>query len=299
MKKTLCALLFLITATVFAQSLSFPLETTLPLQFNTGNPAPYGLPSTTITIEGKTLPVILDTGAKKEELALSKHAIKNLHVTFTGKQVCSMAFDGKSCLPEFIIPEVKIGSFVVHNVHGTLMSKLWGGHMKGFQATEASQNGVIGFALLSKFNLLLDYAHEKAILIKPHYNPSQYDITQWTSLPFQGHLLTQLKINNKTVTLSWDTGAVPSGIIKRSLARNFIQSTCANNSPYTDKTCRGVATHSFTTLNDGKLPNTWFMVTDIPAFAPFDGLVGSNFYHANLVYFNFDQQRIYVTTATN
>jgi hypothetical protein len=52
-------------------------QTTLPLEFNTGNPAPYGMASTVITIEGKTFPIIVDTGAKKygfNERSIEKNA---------------------------------------------------------------------------------------------------------------------------------------------------------------------------------------------------------------------------------
>lgn len=294
MKKFLLILFLLTIPFIEIHADLSPIETSLPLKFNTGNPSPNGLPSTIIIIQGKKIPIIFDTGAKKTEITLSESALKNLHVAFTGRQICSMAFDGRYCGKEFIIPEVILGSFVIKNVTGTVMSKLWGGQDKNFKPTEASRDGVIGYALLSKFNVLLDYAHEKAILIKPNYRPSQYNVTQWASVPFQGHLLTQLKINNKPVMLSWDTGAVPSGIIKRTTAKNFTQTSCAKHTPYRDKNCLRVKTTSFTTMDDQKFPNTWFMVDDIPSFAPFDGLVGSNFYQKNLVYFDFDQRRIYV-----
>ena len=47
------------------------------------------------------------------------------------------------------------------------------------------------------------------------------------------------------------------------------------------------------------LPNTWFKVTNLPSYAPFDGLLGSNFYSENLVYFDFDKQQIFVKPSTH
>lgn len=142
--------------TVLAEENSLT-QTSVPLKFDVGNPAPYGGPSTVITIQGKSIPILFDTGAKKSDLVLSKHALKNIRAKFTGKQICFKAMDGQHCQKEFLIPEVTIGSFVIQNVKGTLMTKLWGGKDESFRETEASRNGVIGFNLLSKFNVLLDW----------------------------------------------------------------------------------------------------------------------------------------------
>lgn len=278
----------------FAKSLEVS-ETVLPLKFNTGNASPYGLPSTVIEIEGKSLPIIVDTGDKNSALSLSEKALKNLHVKFTGKTICSKAFDGKNCNKEFIIPKIKLGNFVEKNVKGVLIPKLWGGNDDGFQATEASNNGVIGYPLLSKFNVLFDYAHSKLILVQPGKKPAQYNIEKWRIIPFNEHLLTKLKLNGKTVTLIWDTGAIPSKI-SRSIAKNYKQIPVPKNNPYNGgcNKCFMVETTSLTTMEDKILPNTWFSVIDIPSFAPFDGLIGSNFYAKNLVYFDFDNRRIYI-----
>ena len=42
------------------------------------------------------------------------------------------------------------------------------------------------------------------------------------------------------------------------------------------------------------IPNTWYKVMKIPSQAPFDGLMGSNFYRNNLVYFDFGSHKIHV-----
>lgn len=113
MKATALLIFLSCLNTVWANQLT---QTTLPLEFNTGNPAPYGMASTVITIEGKTLPLILDTGAKKYGLALTNEALKKIHVQFTGKFICSNSLTGKHCEKEFIVPEVKLGSFTIKNV---------------------------------------------------------------------------------------------------------------------------------------------------------------------------------------
>jgi len=267
------------------------------LQFDFGNPAPYGGPSTVITIQGKEIPILLDTGAKKSELSLSSHALKNLNVNYTGKYECFKAVDGKYCEKTFIIPEVKLGSFVIKNVKGIMMSKLWGGNDEGFKENEASRNGVIGFSLLSKFNLLLDYPSSKALLVKRGENPIGYDISKWISIPFSGHFNTRLYLNGELRTISWDTGAIPSVI--RKLANDKII-PCPGDAPYSKKNgCLSIVSTQLTTEKNVFLPNTWFKIVSLPSYAPFDGLIGSNFYSENLVYFDFDKQQIYVKRATH
>lgn len=269
-------------------------ETTLPLEFNTGNPAPYGMPSTAIEIEGKSIPILFDTGAKNTELALTQHALKNIHAKFTGKIQCFNAFDGKHCQKEFIIPEVKLGDFIVKNVKGILIKNLWDSqHNNNFQETEASRDGVMGYALLSKFNILLDYPQAKTILTKPHHQPEQYNLTNWHAIPFTDHVQTKLNLDGRILNFTWDTGAIPSKV-NRKLAQKFPQINCPKNNPYKDdsETCLRVET-SLITENNGSF-KTWFSVEDFPATAPFDGLIGSNFYAENRVYFDFDNHKIYI-----
>jgi predicted aspartyl protease len=290
---TLCLFFALQSLTVLAEN-TLATETYLPLQFNTGNPAPYGIPSTIITIQSKAIPILFDTGASKSDITLSEHALKNIHVLFTGKKICFNAFDGRHCQKEFIVPEIKIGDFLLKNVKGLLVSKLWDSHHdKGFIATEASQNGVIGFNFLSQFNVLLDYPSSKVTLIKRNTALNHYDVTNWVSIPFENHLLTHLKLNNRPMTMIWDTGAIPS-VIKKSVVNYFKSMPCPRNAPYFGKDCSAIEANFFSTAQNQLLPNTWFKITDIPSYAPFDGLIGSNFYRENLVYFDFDNHRIYI-----
>lgn len=292
--------LLLLTHAAFAQPVKSS-ETTLPLQFDTGNPAPYGLPSTVITIEGKSFPIIVDTGAKKYGLALTKEALRKIHFQFTGKLICSNSITGKHCEKEFIIPEIKLGSFTVKNVEGILVEHLWGGNDTSFKATAASRNGLLGYTLLSKFNILLDYKNSKLTLVKPGNTLTQYNIAKWRAVSFDDHLHTKLNADGKQLTFSWDTGAIPS-IISRKAATAFKQIHCPKNNPYNESidNCFRVKVALLLTVDNEFISNnTWFSVTDIPENAPFDGLIGSNFYANNLVYFDFDNHKIYVNPISN
>lgn len=298
-KNITCIILF---ATIFnklalAQSVTLPTQTELPLQFNTGNEPPYGLPSTIITIQGKDIPIILDTGASKsKDISLSEYALNNIHVRFTGKVICFKTVQGNLCQKEFIVPELRIGSFILKNVKGTLMRKLWGydkGFDEGFRATESLRNGIIGLPLLSKFNVVIDYPDSKLVLIKKSHKPFNYDIKNWIPIKFEGPLQTHLNIDGKSLILRWDTGATPS-VIKSSVIKNYKKQSCQIEPPYILDNCSSIVTKSFTTNEGSKLPRTWFKIMNIPSYAPFDGLIGSNFFRENLVYCDFNDHYIYV-----
>lgn len=68
--------------------------------------------------------------------------------------------------------------------------------------------------------------------------------------------------------------------------------------PYSKNHCQSISSLSFASTDNAKLPNTWFRLTDIPSHAPFDGLIGGNFFEKNLVYFDFDQHRIFVKVVS-
>ncbi len=292
--KYLIAFLGLVIIPAFAQQ--EPAEVVLPLKFNTGTPNPYGFASTTIYVQGKRLPVIIDTGANQYGLVLSKKALQRIQIKVTGQQICSTAINGKHCEAEFIAPQVQIGTFQLKNVEGQVLTKLWGTGGRGFKKTKASEDGLLGMRFLSKFNVLLDYPHKRMILVNPISRPIEYDIKNWIAIPYTGHLLTQLKFNGKPITLSWDTGAVPS-VIRKTYATPFSVLPCPSKAPYAKLNCNSIMSTSFTTEGGQKLPGIWFKLMDnLPErrIAPFDGLVGTNFYANNLVYFDFSHHKIYI-----
>lgn len=93
--------------------------------------------------------------------------------------------------------------------------------------------------------------------------------------------------------MGWDTGALPS-IIKKTQMTDTNKIACPVNTPWHKKDNWCMQTKLFATLDNTKLPTMWFKLTEIPTVAPFDGLIGSNFYMRNSVYFDFDNQIIYI-----
>ncbi|RUQ92505.1 aspartyl protease family protein [Legionella septentrionalis] len=268
-------------------------EAVLPLKFNTGNEI-HGLPSCDIEIQGKKIPVILDTGASKYELALSRYALKNINVVYHPKKECSKTISAEFCAETFIIPELKIGPFFLHNIKGIVMSKLWGGNDANFKHTEASKNGVLGLRLLSRYGLLLDYANSQAILTQANIPPKDYDIMSWIKIPFifQGGILTTAKINGEIKKLIWDTGANPS-IIRATNLISKASRLCPRDAYYNESGCSLIKTQLFS-INKEIIPNNWFMLSSLDKSIPFDGFVGSNYYEKNVLFFDFNNKFIYI-----
>lgn len=271
-----------------------PHETVLPLQFNTGN-ASHGLPSSVVKIEGKTIPLLFDTGATNYEIVLSEHALQNMSVHYLEKKNCGKTISGKVCMQEFIIPEVQIGQFTLRNVRGGVMSKLWGGNDKGFIQTGASKNGVIGLKLLSKYGVLLDYAHSRVILTSANTYPKEYDVRRWINIPFElkGGIFTNTTINGLSENLIWDTGALPS-IIRETPVLRAKSIIYKGNPDYCDESdCRILKAKRFI-INKTIIPNNWFLLSQIEEDLPFDGFIGANYFEQNNVFFDFQNKRIYI-----
>lgn len=267
-----------------------PTQTTLPLKFS------QDLPSTTIEIQGKTIPLLFDIGASNDAITLSPRALRGLNVRFTGGQTCAHTVSGRVCMKNFIIPELKIGDFTVQDIQGELMPKLWDNNNKGFIQTAAAKNGVIGLKLLQRFGILIDYSQAQVILTKNFVTPSNYNITDWTVIPFEfkGGISTQAQINGNDIRLVWDTGAVPSAI-KTSALINIDTNPCPPNKNFGITNCRYIKTSRFT-INNQSLNNTWFLVENIPL--PFGGLVGSNFFQENLVFINSQDKTLAIKDLT-
>lgn len=263
-------------------------ETTLPLTFSQDAPA------ITVEIQGKNIPLIFDTGDASDAITLSPEALQNLKVHFTGQQVCADSLSGKDCMQSFIIPELKIGDFVLQNVQGQLMPHIWGND-KGLVMTQAWKDGVIGLPLLKNFGVLIDYPNDEIVLTKNFQMPNIIDKEDWVKIPFtfDKNISTTAEINGSPLKIVWDTGAIPSSI-RSDIPINANISECPDRYKIVIPQCKRIKTTNFT-MSKQKLDNTWFIVRDMPQL-PFDALLGSNFFANNLVFIDFKNNTLSVKT---
>ncbi len=282
---------FLLSQTV----LSFAQTVTLPLNLDNGLLVPYGLPSIKVQIQGQTIPLLLDTGSA-DGIVLSKNIIDRLKVNWTGKQRCSMTQSGKRCFATFFIPTLKLGSFILHDVQGSEITKEWGNWpYQTFHKTAAFNNGIVGLAVLRQFNLLIDEPRKRLVLISLSDTQHLYNTQDWLELPIQFahqvNLFTPINYEGKTEQLAWDTAFIPA-MLKSEPRWKQAAAPCSFQAELTDPKAKCVTVKHFTNQKYD-FPATEFLLLDFPGF-PFAGIVGATFFQQHVVLFNFERQKILV-----
>jgi predicted aspartyl protease len=253
---------------------------TMPLEFS------QGLSSTFVTIDNKKIPLLIDSGASKEFLVLSKHALEGLNVTYTGKIHCITALDGRFCMKKFIIPSVKVGNFVMKNVPGEELKRLWGGSQKGFIATEAAKNGLIGLSLLKQFNVLIDYQNHEISYMSYQDYPKNLNLASCHPIKtdFVHGIVADYFFNNKNNKMVLDTGANIS-VIKPNANKVFYP--CEESHKNDIRNCR---INKIAIFPNEKPEN--FYVEDLNL--PFDGIIGSGYIQNHKIFIESSKNIVYL-----
>jgi hypothetical protein len=262
----------------------------LPLKFSRD-----GTPIISIQIQNHNIPLIFDSGAQKISIALSKYIVNNLHLKILPTKNKVRYFDGTgkiNCYKVYIIPELKIGNTIMHNIPCHLIDKIWGGHDGKLVSFEALRNGVVGLDLLRKFNVLIDYQARYIIVNKLSSYPARIDFKNWLQIPFYDRygITTKAQINGKKTILVWDTGANVSVINRTSKLLKAVQKkSCADKN---NQHCRYFETKSIA-IGGKKLPKMQFFIPKNLTL-PFDGLIGSSFFKKHIVFFDFKNKLIFI-----
>jgi hypothetical protein len=252
----------------------------MPIEFS------QGMPSSFVTINNKTIPLLLDSGASKIFLVLSKNVLKDLNVTYTGETHCLRAVDGRYCMKKFIIPSVKVGNFTLRNVPGEELKKLWGGSTKGFIETEASKNGIIGLGLLRQFNVLLDYKNHEITYSLPKTYPKNLNLASCHSVKtdFVHGIVADYFFNNKNNIMVLDTGSNLS-IVKPNANKVFYP--CEESHINDFKNCR---INKISVFPNQKPED--FYVEDLNL--PFDGIIGSAYIQNHKIFIDSAKKVVYL-----
>ena len=253
---------------------------TMPVSFSQGEPASI------ITIGDKTIPLMIDSGASKNFLVLSKRALKNIKVTYTGQTHCFKALDGPYCFKKFIIPIVKIGNFILHDVPGEEMQHLWDANTKGFIETEAAKNGIIGLALLTKFNVLFYFKNKQITYMPFHFIPSNLDLKQChpVKADFSQGIVANFFFNNKMNKMVLDTGANISIINPKNTNKTLYY--CNKDHINDFKNCK---IDKIALFADQKPENFYVRSFNLP----FDGFIGSTYLLNHRVFIDSFNKTVY------
>lgn len=254
--------------------------TFVPLRFS------HGYPIVKFTIYGKQIPLNLDLGASKIDLAINPKLLKQLHikVNYTGKfQKAVDARGVKSIYKEFILPKAQLGNFIIKKIQ-CLEYSPWGG--KG-----ASKIGVVGLNLMARFNIIIDYKKSRIILIKGNDYPPNYNVNAWPKIPFllEDNIITTARVGFKTIKLLWDTGAILS-FIKPTVKLPGKVKTCSKKVTTYLNNCRKIYIEDFR-MGNTNFGNIIFYAHSMPGLPiNVDGLLGRNFFETHVIYINFTKK---------
>jgi hypothetical protein len=255
--------------------------TVLPVVFD----GRYGYPSVPVTIQATRIPLAFDLGGSKLELALSPALLRQhgIAVSYTGKVVHGEDARGvKSTYREFILPEVHLADFALENIRG-IEYHPWGGR-------GAPKNGIVGFDLIAKFNVVIDFSKSRIALIRGTTFPPGYDVAAWPKVPFtaDGHMLTEATVNGRSIRLLWDTGT-PVSSIKTTIKLAGDVQNCSRIVLFklasNPRTCKKITTPDFV-MHGHDFGHMIFHTRSMPGL-PADGMVGDEFFQDHTVYIDF------------
>jgi hypothetical protein len=255
----------------------------------------YGYPLVFVSVQGIKIPVSFDLGGSKLQLALSPAILKQHHiqVNYTGEVVPGVDARGvKSVSREFILPEAELGDFVANDVRG-IEYHAWGGE-------GAPKNGSLGFDLIAKFNVVIDFRNLKIFLIKGTGYPPGYDIDAWPKVPFtaDGRMITDATVNDKVIRLLWDT-ATPASSIKTTTKISGNVQSCSETILFKLATnssiCKKITTTNFV-IGGHDFGSMVFHTRSMPGL-PVDGMVGDDFFEDHVVYLDFARRMVAIHKA--
>lgn len=286
------AVLILVVQLTYANN---EVKIVLPLKFITQETPAISLitPTTLVTIQNHKVPLILDSGAGRAYLSLSKNTVKKLNIKLipTGGSTSDHGVDGKKfTAKKYVIPKVTIGNWTLQDVPCQLIDELWGGNVEHLKKHAAGRNGIVGLMLLRQFNVLLDYKRAQIILTHLDHYPDGYDIKNWKQVPFSikwNSITTMAKINGVDEELVWDTGAEASAL--KSTAKIIAKKESCSDHP--DKSCQYFNTSTFS-IADAKFSNIKFLSLEM--VIPFDGFIGSNFIQEHQVFLDFKNNILFI-----
>lgn len=152
-------------------------------------------PRVEVLVNGKPVWLLVDTGAEAT-IWLEHDAAVEVGALFTG--TASMYSDAyghtfRAC--NYELEECRLGDIVLRNVQGRECAR-----------SEPGIRGILGWRLLEKFRVLLDYPGKRMTLGLPDGVSTE----GWTRIPFRATswgIVTEATCDGKAAEFVWDTGA--------------------------------------------------------------------------------------------
>ncbi|OGT60943.1 MAG: hypothetical protein A3E85_03290 [Gammaproteobacteria bacterium RIFCSPHIGHO2_12_FULL_45_12] len=243
----------------------------------------YQLPIFTLQIQGHRIPAFIDLGSSNTWIALNQSLAKNLAVTDDKKQTyflqnrCGQRY--QTTLVR--LPDATLGSVIFTQVP-TLIFSATPACSFSSSVKKLDHYGIIGTNLLKSFRLILDYPHQRFVLVKNRL-PKPYAKLRWIVLPLkqtpEGNISSRVLINGQPVNAVWDTGATTS-VVSKEYASDAKQPE--------NKLPLSIANHDFGKLDFYVLPQN---------HSPYAASIGNNFFANHIVLIDFNRNELRIGQA--
>lgn len=236
-----------------------------------------GIPKVEVQMGDVKATVRLDTGAYDFGISVTPDDLSRMHVRYTGTRhwtdAQGTALEGRS----FVVPELRAGSLVVHEVSGSEMV-----FAKDYAPPD--RDGMLGLSFLRNYTLVVD-VHDSQLRL---YGPAGQLPTECGRrvAPLDADasgISSVLTTSDLRLRLGWDTAASDTYVNPVALKIDPSQFT-----PGEERTLRGVL------LGNIKIDALALRVVPLPV-PGIDGLLGEDFFRRHLVCFAFQRQLVAVT----
>jgi hypothetical protein len=237
-------------------------------------------PVTEITVGGKTIQAIVDTGGGT--ISLTEDVIRSSRgIRLRKDQEWSDALGKKYRVPQFRMPEVSIGGRTFENV-------------SVIQATSREGHTVansIGGRFLSDYIAVVDYAGLSITLWQPSAKSRTDSTCGKASIPMQKTEQSDLAVglfatSSGSLKLLWDTGATFSMLPNTLIADRRLTTTLRGDTPFFGPVELSGGGRTFAPLEFVVLP------LDLPR--DFDGMIGANFFMNHIVCLDYQRREVRV-----
>lgn len=245
------------------------------------NSSDCGRPFTTIEIEGKSLPVLIDLGSKHHILLL-KEDLANLKKKENGKTPTTDVFGRTVSLESYELPEVTLGKYKITNCE---VSEAKPRCLITSAPPNAPAYGYLGRKFLLKENLALNLSREKMEHCK-HPKQKTPPIARFPIEITPFGVLANLETTLGTKKFALDTGATHSCLRKSDVPFNLQESNDSGIFYYKSYLTQGKAFFS---------PEETFILIDFTEkLSSIDGILGVSFLKKYALFFDFIKKELLV-----
>ncbi len=260
-------------------------STEIPLRFD------GGAPILVFHAGGDSIEVVLDTGAARVGVGLSAETIRSLGLESTGGTRTLKTNHGRVRYKRAVVPEARMGGLSYRNLACD--------QVNAEIHPSSAGRGILGLALLRRFNVLFDYRGSRLLLLRTGLFPADFDSASWKRIPFDDHpdgMMIRGRPDGTPGDLKWclDTGAIalnPDGkvfynILKPKHFRGIAGAQEREGRVFTENQ----------TLETGGAPldSLNFLSFDFREPGGVDGFLGADFFMKNRVLVDFSHAVLWI-----